>query len=530
MDNMTKILIVLIIFLATSIAGCASSHSDDGVDSGASKEDISVPADAFEAGVSVKALTPDKKDIDAGLINLAAYGILGIRCSSCDPVIKANATGVHDSPYVRAFVIKQGNEVAAFAVLDAPVIGNKYTRAIEKGVSVATGIPMQNVFISATHTHSGPDLFGYMGGVSDNYKNMVIDSTIDAIVEAFGSIRPVKLFVSQPEFKRDLIEIKNVSGEYTEFPDKDGKPQKWQYNRRGWPKRELEFSQPEWDSKLTVLEARDYKTGDGVFVMVNLASHAALVPDNTTEVTRDFCGYLVDSTENMLGGTPVIFMQGTMGDINPAFDMDVVMKELNSNDNPDDDIDLYEGAEVFGELIAGQAVAALENKIEISHGIHIGNENVDVNVDNPLMFTLITALGSKMQMDFDFNILSGYTTESRVNYVRLGNEVQIVTLPGEPATHLALGIKAGEHTGKDGKEIQAFKGIKPSMKASVKVICGLTSDTLIYMIPSVERLNPPDNMGGITSFIPYEEQMAVDSRIADKCRDAAVKLIDADKF
>jgi hypothetical protein len=519
--------VFLTVFLILS--GCSNSPSDD-AELNTAPEEVIIPEGVFEAGVSVKALWPDQKDIDNKLINMAAYGILGIRCSSCDPVLKANATGVHDVPYVRSYVIRQGSNVFAHAVLDAPVIGNKYTREIEKGVSLRTGIPEERVFVSATHTHSGPDLFGYMGGVSDRYRKKIIDSAIDSVAEAFDSMTPVKLFVSQMDFLRDLIKVKNVSGEYADFPDKDGKPQKWQYNRRGWPSRELEFTDPEIDDRLTVLEARDYMTDKSVFVMINLPSHAALVPDNTTEITRDFCGYLVDYAQNALGGTPVIYIQGTMGDVNPAFDMDVVMKTLNSNEDPDDDIDLYEGARVFGELVAEQALATMEDQTEIEQDLYISAGVVQAKIDNILMIALINVLKSSIQMDYDFSLLSGYTFDTRVNYVRLGKQVQIVTLPGEPTTHVALGINTGEHKGKNGKEIMAYKGIKPAMDAPVKVICALTSDTLIYMMPSVERLNSPDSMPGITEQIPYEEQMGLDSKLADKCRDAALTLIEADRF
>jgi hypothetical protein len=529
MKRNSIILIYSIIAAIIFLAGCAASSTDDEA-SNTAPEEIIAPDNAYYAGVSVKPIWPDQKDIDEGLINMAAYGILGIRCSSCDPVLKANATGVHDVPYVRSYVIRQGDSIFAHAVLDAPLIGSKYSRKIEKAVYETTGIPENNVIISVTHTHSGPDLFGYMGGITETYKNRIIDSTVDSITEAFNSMRPVRLYASQPEFRRDPIDVNNYRGEHVEFPDKDGIPQQWQYNRRGWPSRELEFTKPDWDSKLTVLEARDYMTGEEVFVTINLASHAALVPDNTTEITRDFCGYLVDHAEKLLGGTPVIYMQGTMGDVNPAYDMDVVMKGLNSNSDPYDDIDLYEVAKTFGELVAEQAFSAMDNMTEVNQSLHIDSETVDVSVDNPLMIALITVLNPKIQMDFDYTLLGGYTMQTRVNYVRLGRQVQVITIPGEPTTHLALGIKPDEHKGKNGKYIKEFKGIKSAMKAPLKVICALTSDTLIYMPPSVERWNSPDSMPGISEQIPYEEQMGVDSKLADKCRDAALKLIEKDRF
>lgn len=521
---------ILVLYLLVVSAGCSSSSADNDETGGAPSLETAAPEGSYEAGVSLKELWPDRKDIDNKLINMAAYGILGIRCSACKPVLMANATGVHDVPFVRSFVISQGGSTVAFVVLDAPVIGSAYTRKIEDEVSKATGIPGSNVFVSATHTHSGPDLFGYMGGVSEGYKNKIIDYAVESVIEAYGSMIPVRLFVSQPDFVREEIKIRNISGENAIFPDKDGKAQRWQYNRRGWPSRAEEFTNPEIDDKLTVLEARDYKSGKSVFVMINLPSHAALVPDNTTLITRDFCGYLVDHAQRLLGGTPVIYMQGTMGDVNPAYDIDVVMKSLMLNDNPDDDIDLYEGAKVFGELVAEQAVAAMDDQTEIEQGLYADSIAVDVSVDNPLMITLITILGSRIQMDFDFSLMGGYTMKTRVSYVRMGRQMQLVTLPGEPTTHVALGIKAGEHKGKNGEEIEVFAGIKPAMKAPVKVICALTSDTLIYMPPSVERNNSPDSMPGILPQVSYEEQMGIDSQLADKCRDAAVKLIRLDRF
>ena len=70
-------------------------------------------------------------------------------------------------------------------------------QAIRDGVTAATGVARGNIYVGATHTHAGPDLQGLWGGVTAEYKQVVVDGTIAAIVEAYGRQQASRLFVSK---------------------------------------------------------------------------------------------------------------------------------------------------------------------------------------------------------------------------------------------------------------------------------------------------------------------------------------------
>src|SRR6478735_9143940 len=69
------------------------------------------------------------------------------------------STGVKDPLYARAIVLKQGNEMAAFVFCDLVGIPYAETAPARKKASEATGIPVEHIAVTGTHTHTGPQFF-----------------------------------------------------------------------------------------------------------------------------------------------------------------------------------------------------------------------------------------------------------------------------------------------------------------------------------------------------------------------------------
>src|SRR5262249_15066400 len=69
------------------------------------------------------------------------------------------STGVKDPLYARAIVLKQGKEMAAFVFCDLVGIPYAETAPARKKASEATGIPVDHIAVTATHTHTGPQFF-----------------------------------------------------------------------------------------------------------------------------------------------------------------------------------------------------------------------------------------------------------------------------------------------------------------------------------------------------------------------------------
>ncbi|MGH9673145.1 MAG: hypothetical protein ACRD44_08185, partial [Bryobacteraceae bacterium] len=68
------------------------------------------------------------------------------------------AEGVHDDLFVKAIVLEKDGVKAALAVCDLGSIDRETVEAARKLIESAAGIRPENVMISATHTHTGPQL------------------------------------------------------------------------------------------------------------------------------------------------------------------------------------------------------------------------------------------------------------------------------------------------------------------------------------------------------------------------------------
>src|SRR5688572_22256942 len=68
------------------------------------------------------------------------------------------STGVIDPLYAKAIVVEQDGARAAFVVLDLVTTSRPVVLAARKLIEQQSGIPAERVMISATHTHTGPQL------------------------------------------------------------------------------------------------------------------------------------------------------------------------------------------------------------------------------------------------------------------------------------------------------------------------------------------------------------------------------------
>jgi len=495
----------LVLIFICCLSGCSTSSSDDtaavtqqqttqtGNENNGSLPDPTpvVYPDYFLAGANVSDITPTDAQIEEGVF-LGGFGMVGIRKFDdfFDNFKTAKATGIHDPIYARAFVAELKGEAFAFVILDVCVIGNRVINEITAKVSKATMLPAKNIFIGATHSHASLDLLGYMGGACKSYRTDLINKTADAVISAYKTRVPARLYVSSVDY-----------GDR----DENGRVIRGTGNRRGWP--DLP-GHPDVDRSLNVVEARSIDKNETIGMMINLGCHPTLISADIYDVSRDFCGYLVDRAE-ALTGAPVVFVQGAMGDARP-----------NGWGGKDD----YEVAKNFGENVAESAVKSLDNQVEIEKDLYISTGLFNVKLTNILLKLILNVAKSKMELDYNTDT---YEVQTKVNYIRLGRQLQIATLPGEVVTHLSLGIKDGEKGYKD-KAIEGFTGIKEGMSAPYKMVCGITGDTLLYLVPEPEwNLSPDYNPNEI---LGYEEMMCINKDFAALCAENAFDLMRADEW
>ena len=72
------------------------------------------------------------------------------------PNVERNSTGVHDPLYASALCLRNEQTSTVLVGIDILYIDPQLARELRKKIAVLIGAPEEHVFISCTHTHSGP--------------------------------------------------------------------------------------------------------------------------------------------------------------------------------------------------------------------------------------------------------------------------------------------------------------------------------------------------------------------------------------
>jgi hypothetical protein len=113
------------------------------------------------------------------------------------------AKGAHDPLNARALVLDDGKTKLAWVVIDHLSVPRKVTAEAKEIASKATGIPVENMLVSATHTHSGVSAADEFvveapGGpkLSDRqvkanvYRQVMLDGIAQAMIKAHAQLKP----------------------------------------------------------------------------------------------------------------------------------------------------------------------------------------------------------------------------------------------------------------------------------------------------------------------------------------------------
>lgn len=112
------------------------------------------------------------------------------------------AEGTIDPLKAKAIVFRDGETAAALVVCDLIGIATDLSREVRRRVFEKTGIPENNIAISATHSHTAPDymkeLYLYLGKEKQQelratYIEKLIAGPVEAVVQAHAHAKPSAL-------------------------------------------------------------------------------------------------------------------------------------------------------------------------------------------------------------------------------------------------------------------------------------------------------------------------------------------------
>ncbi|MBL9166544.1 MAG: HEAT repeat domain-containing protein [Verrucomicrobiales bacterium] len=104
------------------------------------------------------------------------------------------ATNVADRLHVRSLALDDGTTRVVMAVIDTCMVARDLMDRAKEQASQVTGIPVEKMLVSATHTHSAPSAMGCLGSRMDtNYARFLEPLIAEAIIGAARNLTPARI-------------------------------------------------------------------------------------------------------------------------------------------------------------------------------------------------------------------------------------------------------------------------------------------------------------------------------------------------
>lgn len=325
------------------------------------------------------------------------------------------STGTHDPLYARALVIDNGEQTIALVALDLLLVEAPFTKAIRAAIQTDTGIPPQHVLLAASHTHSGPDLFGWDGEVpfDAEIRRETERRIADAVRQAHANRRPAKIGWADGQLERISINRRDPAGPI--------------------------------DSRVGVMRVED-EDGRPIAITVNFAVHPIVLSAKSLQYTAELPGFAMTALERVYPNTVALFLNGAAGNINPVAypwrpkqNLIPVFRQAWYAGQPHPRT--FQTAIRLGHILAGVALETAEQVQTLHSELRLAGATRSATL--PLRpaaemetFRNFMGLGS----NFAAGRLDGPAFETEAQVLTIGPK-QYIGLPGEPFVELGLELQ-----------------------------------------------------------------------------------------
>lgn len=285
---------------------------------------------------------------------------------------------VADPLQVRAVALSDGTAAAVLLVLDLVGLSAPAGAALRLAVSAATGLPVERVLPSCTHTHSGPDTLLGMD-LHDGYPELLAAACVKAAREALAGVAEVTVGVAEVEVPVSLA-----------------------VNRRGLAHHPR-------------LQLLDLWCGPSRLAsVVGVGIHPVTHGPDVHVVTADWVGHCRTAVEAALGGTAVV-VAGALGDVNPP-----------GGDGYERTGGGVELARSVGAQVASLVVAAADRLAGSGTDLALGHRSVELPVAEAELSRLVSG---------GADVVVAELFEWRIGSTHL------VSMPGEPLGAFAAEVR-----------------------------------------------------------------------------------------
>jgi hypothetical protein len=358
----------------------------------------------LQAGLGITTITPPME------VEMSGYGYyLNRRCD-----------GVMADLYSKALVLDDGDTRVAIVANDLIGVDRDITSRMRALVEANTGIPLSNVLLACSHTHSGPATIFLRGcgEVDQPYVEMLIRLMASAVMMANSALEPVTMRVGSGH-------LDNLS-----------------HNRvvQGGP------IDPEVGVVSFYRENVSHRSKEAalVAVLTNFSCHAVTLGGGNKKISPDFCGVTANIIESVFLGSKMLFLQGSCGDVNPRMRGGTeptgtllageVLKTLVTSDEVEN-VTLSAASKLIGLPLIPPDISEVRrtlevNKAKLESGKAQGGELIEARFLTDWAESMLTKLSDEPETKL--------TTEIQV--IKLGNIV-LACNPSELFTEFALKIK-----------------------------------------------------------------------------------------
>lgn len=217
------------------------------------------------------------------------------------------AKKIRDNLYVRAAAISNDTETFIFASLDVLFVEIESVRHIKESVTRRVNVKSDNIFIAATHTHSGPMTTGLFGKEQESgYIGYLHSQTVEAVIKAIDNLETCNIGFGSTEMKGFAFNAR--------FLMKNGRVETHPFKFNN------DIIRPEGpvDDTLSFLYFYNNKE-ELIGGIVNYANHPQIMERQNPSISADFPGEMEkDIIKELKYDTVILFLNGTCGDICPV--------------------------------------------------------------------------------------------------------------------------------------------------------------------------------------------------------------------
>ena len=223
--------------------------------------------------------------------------------------------GVDDPLFVKALVLRQGDTTVAHLSFDLVNVDAELAQLCTAQAGRTTGLPAENIFCTATHTHSGPivrESFPKSMGkcLNTEWRESVPSKAAQAVASAVEGLRSVRPSLTRA-YAHGLSHYRRL-----EFKD-GGHINTWLLNR-GEEDRQCVASAGPIDPELLAVAFED-DAGNVIAMLVSHALHACSGGGGLSRISADYPGALTRSLREHFGEELIcLFLPAAGGNINPV--------------------------------------------------------------------------------------------------------------------------------------------------------------------------------------------------------------------